>query len=69
MANLFDTQPPGNLPDPRKAAVAELRALVDYFRARQAEATSLTTRTTLGWCAARAEERLDELEDGAPLRV
>lgn len=69
MSNLFDARPSGKPVDPRKAVIAELRALTSYYRAQQATAGSLTTQTTLGWCAARVEERLEELESGAPLRV
>jgi hypothetical protein len=66
MADLFTPQP-GD--DGRRAAVAELRALAAGFRGKQVESTSLVMSTSLGWCAARTEERVDELEQGAQLHI
>jgi hypothetical protein len=53
----------------RRAAIAELRALASRFRGKQVESTSLVMSTSLGWCAARTEDRIDELEQGAPLHI
>lgn len=53
----------------RRTAIAELRALAARFRGKQVESTSLVMSTSLGWCAARAEDRVDELEQGAPLHI
>jgi hypothetical protein len=61
------TPPPDALG--RRAAVAELRALASRFRSKQVESTSLVMSISLGWCAARAENRIDELEQGAPLHI
>jgi hypothetical protein len=66
MTNLFEPSRP-NLA--RRTAVAELRALAARFRGKQVESTSLVMSTSLGWCAARAEERVDELEQGAQLHI
>jgi hypothetical protein len=68
MADLFS---PGSaeLDSGRRAAIAELRAMASKFRSKQVESTSLVMSTSLGWCAARAEDRVDELEQGAPLHI
>jgi hypothetical protein len=68
MANLFN--PGSTEPDSgRQAAIAELRAMASKFRSKQVESTSLVMSISLGWCAARAEDRVDELEQGASLHT
>jgi hypothetical protein len=68
MADLFS---PGSAEQDsgRRVAIAELRALASRFRSKQVESTSLVMSTSLGWCAARAEDRIDELEQGAQLHI
>jgi hypothetical protein len=67
MPDLFTPPPPDNLG--RRAAIAELRALASIFRGKQVESTSLVMSTSLGWCAARAEDRIEELEQGGQLHI
>jgi hypothetical protein len=67
MTDLFTPQPPDNLG--RRAAIAELRAMASVFRSKQVESTSLVMSTSLGWCAARTEDRIEELEQGAQLHI
>jgi hypothetical protein len=67
MPDLFTPPPPDNLG--RRAAIAELRALASKFRSKQAESTSLVMSTSLGWCAARTEDRIEELEQGGQLHI
>jgi hypothetical protein len=67
--SLFEPQPATLSPDPRKVAIAELRALATYLRQRAAQAVSVPTSVAFQISADRAEERAEALEQGAQLHI